>query len=122
MVGYWKRVTMTRNQARDDRRHSEIERLQLAIARQRAGIAQQMDISPTERIRPTVGMPADVVLTLKGYRRRDAIKRPERWGWTRLGLIMKWFYSDLTLTLKRTKPGGRYEVVKVEEVERGSDV
>jgi len=34
---------------------------------------------------------------------------------------MKWIYSDLTLTLKRTKPGGRYEVVKVEEVERGSD-
>jgi len=112
---------MTRNQARDDRRKRELQRLQLAIAGQQAEIAQQVDTSPTERIRPTVGMPADVVLTLEGYRRRDAVRRPERWGWNRLGLIMKWFYSDLTLTLKRTKLGGRYEVVKVEEVERGSD-
>ena len=108
---------MTRNQARDDRRRRELQRLQLAIARQRAGIAQQVDASPTEGIRPTVGMPADIVLTLKGYRRRDAIRRPQRWGFNRLGLIMKWFYPDLTLTLKRTRPGGRYEVVKVEEVE-----
>ena len=108
---------MTRNQARDDRRRRELQRLQLAIARQRAGIAQQVDASPTEGIRPTVGMPADIVLTLEGYRRRDVVKRPERWGWNYLGLIMKWFYPDLTLTLKRTRPGGRYEVVKVEEVE-----
>jgi len=112
---------MSRNQARDDRRKRELQRLQLATACQQAEIAQQVDSPPTERIRPVVGMPADVVRTLKGYRRRDAIRRPQRWGWTRLGLIMKWFYSDLTLTLKRTKPGGRYEVVKVEEVERGSD-
>jgi len=112
---------VTRNQARDDRRHSEIERLQLAIASQQAESAQQVDTSPTERIKPAVGMPADVVLTLEGYKRRDASRRPERWGWNRLGLIMKWFYPDLTLTLKRTRPGGRYEVVKVEEVERGSD-
>ena len=112
---------MTRNQARDDRRRRELERLQLAIAEQRAGIAQQVDTSSAEKVKPVVGMPADVVLTLEGYKRRDAIKRPERWGWNRLGLIMKWFYPDLILTLKRTKLGGRYEVVKVEEVERGSD-
>ena len=113
---------MTRNQARDDRRKRELQRLQLATACQQAEIAQQMDISPTERIRPTVGMPADVVLTLPGYKRQDAIKRPERWGWTRLGLIMKWFYPDLTLTLKRTKPGGRYEVTAVEEVENSTQI
>ena len=112
---------MSRNQARDDRRRRELQRLQLAIARQQAGIAQQVDKPPAERIEPVVGMPADIVLTLEGYRRKDAIKRPERWGWNYLGLIMKWFYPDLTLTLKRTRPGGRYEVVKVEEVERGSD-
>ena len=108
-----------RDKAKDDRRQRELKRLQLATARQQAEIAQQVDSSPTERIRPVVGMPADVVRTLPGYRRRDAVKRPEGWGWTRLGLIMKWFYPDLTLTLKRTKRGGRYEVVKVEE--RGSD-
>ena len=109
------------DKARDDRRRCELERLQLATARQQAESAQQVDSSPTGRIRPAVGMPADVVLTLEGYRRRDAIKRPERWGWNRLGLIMKWFYEDVTLTLKRTKPGGWYEVTAVEEVERGSD-
>ena len=108
------------DKARDDRRKRELQRLQLAIAGQQAEIAQQVDTSPTERIRPTVGMPADVVLTLPGYRRRDAVRRPERWGWNWLGLIMKWFYEDVTLTLKRTRAGGRYEVVKVEEVERGN--
>lgn len=112
---------MTRNQARDDRRRCELQRLQLATARQQAEIAQQVDKSPTERIKPTVGMPADVVPTLEGYRRRDAIKRPERWGWNRAGLIMKWFYRDVTLTLKRKERGGPYVVTEVEEVERGSD-
>ena len=107
------------DKARDDRRQRELQRLQLAIAGQQAESAQQVDKSPTERVRPTVGMPADVVLTLEGYRRRDAIKRPERWGWNRLGLIEKWFYEDVTLTLKRTKAGGWYEVTAVEE--RGSD-
>ena len=67
-------------------------------------------------------MPADVVLTLKGYRRRDAIRRPQRWGFNRLGLIMKWFYEDVTLTLKRTKRGGRYEVTAVEEVENSTQI
>ena len=109
------------DKAKDDRRRRELERLQLAIASQQAEIAQQVDGPPAEKVKPAVGMPTDVVLTLPGYRRRDAIKRPERWGWNHLGLIMKWFYSDLTLTLKRTKPGGRYEVTAVEEVERGSD-
>ena len=107
---------MSRNQARDDRRKRELQRLQLAAARQQAEIAQQVDKSPSERIKPVVGMPADVVLTLEGYRRKDAIKRPERWGWNRLGLIMKWFYADLTLTLKRTERGGPYVVTEVEEV------
>ena len=105
------------DKARDDRRKRELQRLQLATARQQAESAQQVDGPPAEKVKPAVGMPADVVRTLPGYRRRDAVKRPEGWGWTRLGLIMKWFYPDLTLTLKRTKPGGRYEVVKVEEVE-----
>ena len=112
---------MARDQSRDDRRRRELQRLQLTIAEQQAEIAQQVDKSPSEKIRPVVGMPADVVRTLPGYKRKDAIKRPERWGWNRAGLIMKWFYPDLTLTLKRTKPGGRYEVTEVEEVERGSD-
>lgn len=112
---------MTRNQARDDRRRRELQRLQMATARQQAEMAQQVDSSPTEKIRPIVGMPADVVLTLEGYRKKDAIRRPERWGWNRLGLIVKWFYRDLTLTLKREKRGGPYVVTQVEEVERGSD-
>ena len=107
------------DKARDDRRKRELLRLQLATARQQAEGAQQVDVSPTGRIRPTVGMPADVVRTLPGYKRRDAIRRPERWGWNRLGLIEKWFYEDVTLTLKRTKAGGWYEVTAVEE--RGSD-
>lgn len=110
---------MTRNQARDDRRKRELQRLQLTIAEQQAEIALQADKPPTERIRPAVGMPADVVRTLEGYKRRDAIRRPQRWGWNRLGLIMKWFYRDLTLTLKREKRGGPYVVTEVEE--RGSD-
>ena len=104
---------MSRNQARDDRRKRELQRLQLATACQQAEIAQQVDSPPTERIRPVVGMPADVVRTLKGYRRRDAIRRPQRWGWNRLGLIMKWFYEDVTLTLKRTKAGGLYVVTEI---------
>jgi len=108
------------DKARDDRRKRELQRLQLTIAEQQAETAQQVDTSPAEKVKPVVGMPADVVLTLPGYKRRDAIRKPQRWGWNRLGLIMKWFYSDLTLTLKRTKLGGRYEVVKVEEVERGN--
>jgi len=121
-IGYLLEGTMSRDQARDDRRRRELQHLQLTIAEQQAEITRQVDKSPSEKIRPVVGMPADVVRTLKGYRRKDAIKRPERWGWNRLGLIVKWFYPDLTLTLKRTGPGGRYEVTEVEEVERGSDV
>jgi len=35
---------------------------------------------------------------------------------------MKWFYPDLTLTLKRTKLGGRYEVTAVEEVENSTQI
>ena len=106
------------DKARDDRRKRELQRLQLTIAGQQAESAQRVDTSSAEKVKPVVGMPADVVLTLPGYRRRDAIRRPERWGWNYLGLIMKWFYPDLTLTLKRTKLGGRYEVTAVEE--RGS--
>jgi len=113
---------MTRNQARDDRRRRELQRLQLTIAEQQAEIDQQVDSSPSEKIRPVVGMPADAVLTLEGYKRKDATRRPERWGWNRLGLIMKWFYEDVTLTLKRTKAGGRYEVTEVEEVLGGPKI
>ena len=113
---------MSRDQSRDNRRRRELQRLQLTIAEQQAEIAQQVDKSPSEKIRPAVGMPADVVLTLEGYKRRDAVKRPQRWGWNRLGLIVKWFYEDVTLTLKRTKPGGRYEVTEVEEVLGGPKI
>ena len=109
------------DKARDNRRNRELQRLQLAVARQQAEMAQSrpVDNSPSERIRPMVGMPADVVLTLPGFAKRDAIRRPVRQGWNRFGLIVKWFYADLVLTLKRIEAGGLYQVAEIEE--RGSD-
>ena len=112
---------MSKNQAKTDRRNRELQRLWLAVARQQAEMAQsrQVDGSPSERIRPVVGMPADVVLTLEGYHKKDAIRRPVRQGWNRFGLIVKWFYRDVTLLLKRIEAGGLYQVAEIEE--RGSD-
>ena len=110
---------MSKNQARTDRRNRELQRLQIAVAKQQAEIAKQVDSSPSEQVRPAVGMPADVVLTLKGYSRRDRLRKPVVVGWDRLGLKVKWYYHDVTLLLKRIEAGGLYQVAEIEE--RGSN-
>ena len=108
------------NKARTDRRNRELQRLQLAVAKQQAEMAQSrpVDGSPSERIRPVVGMPADIVLTLPGYSKKDRLRSPVVVGWTHLGLKVKWYFHDVTLLLKRIEAGGLYQVAEVEE--RGS--
>ena len=109
------------DKARTDRRNRELQRLQLVVARQQAEMAQsrQVDGSPSERIRPVVGMPADVVLTLRGYSKKDRLRSPVVVGYDRFGLKVKWYFHDMTLLLKRTEAGGLYQVAEIEE--RGSD-
>jgi len=109
------------DKARTDRRNRELQRLQLAVAKQQAEMEQsrQVDGSPSERIRPVIGMPADVVLTLKGYSRHDRLRSPVVVGYDRFGLKVKWYYHDLTLLLKRIEAGGLYQVAEIEE--RGSN-
>ena len=109
------------DKARDNRRNRELQRLQLAVAKQQAEIAQSrpVDNSPSERIRPVVGMPADVVLTLKGYSRHDRLRSPVVVGYDRFGLKIKWYFHDMTLLLKRIEAGGLYQEAEIEE--RGSD-
>ena len=107
------------DRARDDRRKRELQRLQLAVARQQAEIAKQVDSSPSERIRPVVGMPADVVLTLKGYSRKDRLRSPIVVGYDRNGLKVKWYFHDVTLLMKVWKQDGVfcYRVAEIEERE-----
>ena len=108
---------MIKRQARDDRRRRELQRLQLAVAKQQAEMAQsrQVDGSPPEWIRPVVGMPADVVLTLKGYSKKDRLRSPVVVGWDQFGFKVKWYFHDTTLLLKRIEAGGLYQVAEVEE-------
>lgn len=58
-------------QGRLDRQRRELMRLQAAVAEQMAERAKQYlppDDGPgAERVKPVVGMPADVVLVLPGY-------------------------------------------------------
>jgi len=113
---------MSKKQAKTDRRNRELQRLQLVVARQQAEMAQSRPVdAQAEHVKPVVGMPADVVLTLEGYNKKDAIRRPVRVGWNRFGLKVKWYYHDVTLLLKRIEAGGLYQVAEVEETERGSD-
>jgi hypothetical protein len=112
---------------RTDRRRRELQRLQLAIAKQQAEREEQARADHRRggsiyEVRPVVGMPADVVLTLPGYSRHDRLRSPVVVGWDRFGLKVRWYYHDLTLLLKRIEAGGLYQVAEVEEVEeRGSD-
>ena len=105
------------DKARTDRRNRELQRLQLVVAKQQAEMEQsrQVDNPPSERIRPVIGMPADVVRTLKGYSRHDRLRSSVVVGYDRFGLKVKWYYHDLTLLLKRIEAGGLYQVVGVEE-------
>ena len=109
------------DKARTDRRNRELQRLQMAVAKQQAEMAQSrpVDGSPSERIRPVVGMPADIVLTLKGYSKKDRLRSPVVVGYDRFGLKVKWYYHDVTLLLKRIEAGGCIKVVEVKE--RGND-
>ena len=63
-----------------------------------------------------LGMPADEVLTLPGYTKRDAIKATKQVGKVLYGygLVVRWFYADKTLTMKWSD--GCYRVAEIEEV------
>ena len=107
----------TKKSGRTNRRNRELERLQLAVAKQQAKMGQSrpVDNPPSERIRPVVGMPADVVLTLPGYSHRDRLRSPIVVGWDRFGLKVRWYYRDLMLTLKRIEASGLYQVAEIEK-------
>ena len=61
-----------------------------------------------------LGMPADDVLTLPGYAKRDAVRPPEQLGENEYGhgLVVRWFYSGVTLTMKWSD--GCYRVSEIE--------
>jgi hypothetical protein len=108
---------MSRNLARDDRRRRELQRLQVAIAKQQAETTQSRLAEPeAEQIKPVVGMPADVVLALPGYSRKDRLRSPVLVGWDRNGMKVKWYYHDVTLLLKRWEQDGVmcYRVAEIE--------
>jgi hypothetical protein len=48
-----------------------------------------------------LGMPADDVLTLPGYAKRDAVRPPKQIGEDEYGLIVKWFYPDKSIVFRR---------------------
>jgi len=111
---------MSKNQAKDDRRRRELERLQLVVARQQAEMAQSRPAEPeAEQIKPTLGMPADVVLTLPGYSRKDRLRSPILVGYDRNGMKVKWYFHDATLLMKRWEQDGVfcYRVTEIEEKE-----
>lgn len=108
------------DKARDDRRKRELQRLQLAVAKQQAEMRQSRPAdAQAEHVKPVVGMPADVVLTLKGYSRKDRLRSPIVVGYDRNGLKVKWYFHDVTLLMKVWKQDGVecYRVAEIEERE-----
>ena len=63
-----------------------------------------------------LGMPADEVLTLPGYTKRDAVRPPEQIGEDEYGLVVKWFYPDKSVTFRRYRHegGSSYRVSMIE--------
>ena len=112
---------MNKGQARDGRRNRELQRLQLVVAKQQAEIEQSRpaDNPPSEQIRPVVGMPADIVLSLLGYSKKDRLRSPVLVGYDRNGMKVKWYFHDLTLLLTRWEQDGVscYRVAEIEEKE-----
>ena len=45
-------------------------------------------------------MPADDVLQLPGYAKKDAFKPPEKIGEDENDYVVKWFYPDVTITFR----------------------
>jgi len=110
------------NQGKSDRQRRELMRLQTAVARQQAQIAQAQPID-TEAIKakPIVGMPADIVLKLPGYAKRDRTSKPRVLGYDRNGLKVRWYYKDMLLTIKRLAPNGYYQVTEVKERQQNEE-
>lgn len=48
-----------------------------------------------------LGMPADDVLMLPGYAKKNAVMPPKQIGKDEHGLIVKWFYPDMDITFRR---------------------
>jgi hypothetical protein len=113
---------MSKSQARTDRRNRELQRLQLAVARQQAEREEQARADHRRggsiyEVRPVIGMPADVVLTPPGYSRHDRLRSPILIGRDRNGMKVRWYYHDMTLLMKRWEQNGVfcYRVAEIEE-------
>ena len=104
------------NQGKSDRQRRELMRLQAAVAKQQAQMAQAQSID-TEAIKakPIIDMPADIVLKLPGYAKKDRTSKPRLLGYDRNGLKVRWYYKDVLLTIKRLVPNGYYQVTEVKE-------
>ena len=104
-----------RDTARDTRRQRELQRLQATIAEQQAQMAQSRPMdSEAEAIQPVEGMPADVVLTLPGFAKKDRARRPKLVGLDRNGQIVRWHYADVVLVMKRFGQPFMYRVAEIE--------
>lgn len=65
----------------------------------------------TSKIR--TGMGADEVLKLRGRSEDFIVQNPRVLGYDGRGLIVKWFYRDCTVTLRRD--GKVYRVAEIED-------
>jgi len=103
-----------RDLTRDARRQHELQRLQATIAEQQAQMAQSRPMdSEAADVQPVEGMPADVVLTLPGFAKRDRACEPELVGFDRNGQIVRWHYADVTLVMKRFGQPFMYRVAEI---------
>ena len=60
-----------------------------------------------------IGLPADEVLRIPGFGKQHVTRQPEIVGEDDGGLIVRWFYWDMILTLKRHD--GCYRVAEIKE-------